>query len=63
MMAAIGGQLVSWGADGLVPAVVQDAADGRVLMVAHVERGDRIRIISARTLNRTERRDYEETQR
>ncbi len=36
---------------------------GRVLMVAHVERGDRIRIISARTLTRTERRDYEETQR
>ena len=35
---------------------------GRVLMVAHVERGDRIRIISARTLTRTERRDYEETQ-
>ncbi len=37
MMAAIGGQLVSWGADGLVPAVVQDAADGRVLMVAHMD--------------------------
>ena len=36
---------------------------GRVLMVAHVECGDRIRIISARTLTRTERRDYEETQR
>ena len=36
---------------------------GRVLMVAHVERGDRIRIISARTLTRTERRAYEETQR
>ncbi len=36
---------------------------GRVLMIAHVERGDRIRIISARTLTRTERRAYEETQR
>ncbi len=35
----------------------------RVLMVAHLEGGDRIRIISARTLTRTERRAYEETQR
>jgi phosphoribosyl-ATP pyrophosphohydrolase/phosphoribosyl-AMP cyclohydrolase len=28
---------VSWGADGLVPAVVQDERDGRVLMVAYVD--------------------------
>jgi phosphoribosyl-ATP pyrophosphohydrolase/phosphoribosyl-AMP cyclohydrolase len=28
---------VAFGADGLVPAVVQDAADGRVLMVAHMD--------------------------
>jgi len=28
---------VAWGATGLVPAVVQDAADGRVLMVAYVD--------------------------
>jgi len=28
---------VAWGADGLVPAVVQDVADGRVLMVAYVD--------------------------
>jgi phosphoribosyl-ATP pyrophosphohydrolase/phosphoribosyl-AMP cyclohydrolase len=28
---------VAWGANGLVPAVVQDAADGRVLMVAYVD--------------------------
>jgi len=28
---------VSWGPSGLVPAVVQDAADGRVLMVAYVD--------------------------
>ncbi len=34
---------------------------GRLLMVAHAERGDRIRIISARTLTRSERRTYEET--
>jgi uncharacterized DUF497 family protein len=35
---------------------------GRPLMVAHAERGDRIRIINARTLTGRERRDYEETQ-
>ncbi len=34
---------------------------GRLLMVAHAERADRIRIISARTLTRSERRTYEET--
>ena len=35
---------------------------GRPLMVAHVERHERIRIISARKLTRNERRIYEETQ-
>jgi phosphoribosyl-AMP cyclohydrolase / phosphoribosyl-ATP pyrophosphohydrolase len=30
-------QNVAWGATGLVPAVVQDVADGRVLMVAYVD--------------------------
>ena len=30
-------QDVAWGSSGLVPAVVQDAADGRVLMVAWVD--------------------------
>jgi uncharacterized DUF497 family protein len=34
---------------------------GRLLMVAHAERGDRIRIISARTLTGSERRAYENT--
>jgi phosphoribosyl-ATP pyrophosphohydrolase/phosphoribosyl-AMP cyclohydrolase len=29
---------VRFGSDGLVPAVVQDGADGRVLMVAHMDR-------------------------
>jgi phosphoribosyl-ATP pyrophosphohydrolase/phosphoribosyl-AMP cyclohydrolase len=29
---------VKFGPDGLVPAVVQDAADGRVLMVAYIDR-------------------------
>jgi uncharacterized DUF497 family protein len=33
---------------------------GRLLMVAHTERGDRIHIISARELTRTERAQYEE---
>lgn len=32
----------------------------RLLIVAHTDRGGRIRIISARTLTRTERRTYEE---
>jgi len=33
---------------------------GRLLIVSHAERGDRIRIISARELKRTERTAYEE---
>jgi uncharacterized DUF497 family protein len=33
---------------------------GRLLMVAHTERGDRLRIISARALTRKERTQYEE---
>ena len=32
----------------------------RLLIVSHTERGDRIRIISARQLTEQERRDYEE---
>ena len=31
---------------------------GRLLIVAHTERGERIRIISARELTRSEREDY-----
>ena len=34
----------------------------RFLMVAHAQRGERVRIISARTLTRKERRDYEAIQ-
>ncbi|HYW08386.1 MAG TPA: BrnT family toxin [Longimicrobium sp.] len=34
---------------------------GRLLVVAHTERGQRIRIISARPAMRHERRDYEES--
>lgn len=36
------------------------SAQGRLLMVAHTERGDRLRLISARTLTRSERKAYEE---
>ena len=32
----------------------------RLLIVAHLDRGDRVRIISARELTRKERKDYEE---
>ena len=35
---------------------------GRLLMVAHTESRERIRIINARTLTRSERKAYEETQ-
>ena len=35
---------------------------GRLLMVAHAERRERIRIISVRRLTPSERRAYEETQ-
>ena len=35
------------------------SAAGRVLMVAHTDREDRIRIINARELTRRERKDYE----
>lgn len=35
---------------------------GRLLVVSHAERGDKIRIISAREANRRERRQYEQGQ-
>ncbi|MFH1907893.1 MAG: BrnT family toxin [Chloroflexota bacterium] len=35
----------------------------RLLMVAHTDRGDCIRIISARELTKAERKDYEEANR
>jgi hypothetical protein len=38
------------------------SSSGRLLMVAHAERDDRIRIISARTLTAKEKRAYENTQ-
>jgi uncharacterized DUF497 family protein len=36
------------------------SAAGQLLLVSHTDRGDRIRIISARTANRREQRDYED---
>ena len=40
--------------------IVGTSYRGRMLMVAHTEEGDHIRIISARELTRRERRQYEE---
>lgn len=36
------------------------SADGRLLVVSHTDRGENIRIISARVASRVERRDYED---
>lgn len=36
---------------------------GRILVVVHTERGDNIRIISARPASRRERKNYEQTSR
>jgi len=38
---------------------VGSSETGRLLMVAHTDRGEKIRIISARRLTALERRDYE----
>lgn len=40
--------------------IVGQSDRGRLLIVSHTERSDRIRIISARALTRKERRAYEE---
>ncbi len=34
--------------------------DQRLLVISHTDRGDRVRIISARLASRRERRDYED---
>jgi uncharacterized DUF497 family protein len=39
--------------------IIGTSAQGRLPMVAHTDRGDRIRVISARTLKPKERRLYE----
>ena len=38
MTPAVDPAAITWGPDGLVPAVIQDALDGRVLMVAYMDR-------------------------
>lgn len=43
--------------------IVGASAPGRLLVVAHTEEGDTIRIISARPVTRSERKFYEEDQR
>lgn len=40
--------------------IVGHSAAGRLLVVSFTERGDRLRLISAREATRHERRDYEE---
>ena len=40
--------------------IVGESRRGRLLIVSHAERGDRIRLVSARELTRTERSVYEE---
>jgi len=40
--------------------IIGSSAGGRLLVVSFTERGERIRIISARTATRPERQDYEE---
>jgi uncharacterized DUF497 family protein len=42
--------------------IVGNSAPGRILVVSHTESGDTIRIISARTATRRERKFYEEDQ-
>jgi uncharacterized DUF497 family protein len=36
------------------------SADGRLLVISHTDRGENVRIISAREATRAERRDYED---
>lgn len=40
--------------------IIGQSIQGRLLVVVHTARGDRIRLISARVATRRERRDYEE---
>ena len=41
--------------------IVGNSHQGKLLVVIHTERGDNIRIISARRASRRERKDYEES--
>jgi hypothetical protein len=42
--------------------IIGRSQQGRILVVVHTERGERIRLISARRATKHERRQYEETQ-
>ncbi len=42
--------------------IIGNSYNNRVLLVVHVERGDRIRIISARKATRKEKKQYEENE-
>jgi len=42
--------------------IIGESERGRLLMVAHTERGGRVRIISSRPLTATERAEYESGQ-
>jgi len=42
--------------------IVGHSSGGKLLVVVHTERGDNIRIISARRASRRERKQYEENQ-
>jgi uncharacterized DUF497 family protein len=37
-----------------------ESVNGRLIIVSHADRGDKIRIITAREANRAERRDYQD---
>lgn len=39
--------------------LIGQSSSGRLLVVVHIDRGSRIRLISARTATRKEKRDYE----
>ena len=47
--------------DGIEDAGVQQLQKRKLLVVVHTERGDSIRIISARRASRRERKSYEES--
>jgi len=36
------------------------SADGRLLIVSHTDRGENVRLVSARFATRAERKDYED---
>jgi len=45
---------------GIVQYVEWPCKSGRIIEVSHTDRGEKVRIISARKASRRERRDYED---